>query len=312
MGRMTVRFWGTRGSIPTPGRMTEKFGGNTCCVEVRAGDELIVIDAGSGIRELGGLLMEEFGGSPITASLLLTHLHWDHIQGFPFFSPAYQAGNSLVCYGEERPNGGIRELLGGQMQGDYFPVPISAMHAQLEFRTTSDAFRVGQATVRTCRLPHPGGSLGYRVETRQSVLVFATDCELDQVAENADQIEDDHRASRRYSADLLRFFRGADLLVIDCQYLDEEYRHRQGWGHNSVTTVVDLCAQVLPHMVALFHHDPQHHDDTVSAMVTETARRLEERGVRDMLVFAAREGLMVEVKKPRPPVRVHAPAVSNK
>src|SRR5437870_2524457 len=142
MAQMTVHFWGTRGSIPTPGRKTEKFGGNTCCVELRTGETTIVLDAGSGIRELGAAWSEEFAATPIRASLLLTHLHWDHIQGFPFFAPAYQAGNALTVYGEERPSGGIRELLSGQMGGDYFPVPISAMRSQLEFRSTADEFAI--------------------------------------------------------------------------------------------------------------------------------------------------------------------------
>ena len=306
MGRMTVRFWGTRGSIPTPGRATEKYGGNTCCLELRCGDMPIVLDAGSGIRELGETWSAEFAGEPIRASLLFTHLHWDHIQGFPFFSPAYQAGNVLVCYGEDRPSGGIRELLSGQMQGDYFPVPISAMHSQLEFRTTTEEFAVGDLTVRTCRLPHPGGSLAYRVASDQSVFVFATDCELDQAARNTADVQSDPNAPRDYTPELLGFFRGADLLVIDCQFLDDEYRQRYGWGHNSIATVVDLCAQVHPHMVGLFHHDPHHGDDVVAAMVGDVARRLENRGVRDMLVFAAREGVTMEVKKPRPPLRLPA------
>src|SRR5262245_48891019 len=174
MAGMTVRFWGTRGSIPTPGRRTEKYGGNTTCLEVRHGETRIVLDAGSGIRELGESWSREFD-EPIRASLLLTHLHWDHIQGFPFFAPAYQPGNSLASYGEERPSGGIRELLGGQMQGDYFPTPLSAMRAKLQFHATApeSEFFVDGLRVRSCKLPHPGGSLGFRIESDDAVFVLA-------------------------------------------------------------------------------------------------------------------------------------------
>jgi phosphoribosyl 1,2-cyclic phosphodiesterase len=304
MARLTVHFWGTRGSIPTPGRKTEKYGGNTCCVELRAGDTMIVLDAGSGIRELGQAWSEEFTGRPVRATLLLTHLHWDHIQGFPFFVPAYQEENSLVIYGEERPSGGIRELLGGQMAGDYFPVPLSAMRSHPEFRNTSAEFAIDDLRVRTTKLPHPGGTLGYRVESDESVFVFATDCDLNQIARNARALEQDLTAARQYDAALLDFFRGAHMLVIDCQFLDGEYSTRRIWGHNSIATVVDLCMQVHPHMVALFHHDPQHTDDMVTRMAIETIDRLESRGIRDILVFAAREGVTMQVAKPRRPARV--------
>lgn len=301
---MSVRFWGTRGSIPTPGRKTEKYGGNTCCLELRSGDTLVVLDAGSGIRELGHSWTEEFAGRPLRANLLLTHLHWDHIQGFPFFAPAYQPGNSLVIFGAEHKSGGLRELLGGQMESAYFPVPISAMRAQLEFHTTQDSVPLDGLVVRTYSLPHPGGSLGYRIESPESVFVFATDCELDRLARNSDDVATTPDAPRDYPPDFLEFLRGVHLLVVDCQFTDAEYAERRGWGHNAIATVVDLCTQVRPHMLALFHHDPQHADDVVTAMVMETAERLDQRGVRDTLVFAAREGLTMAVCKPRRPARV--------
>lgn len=303
MSAMTVRFWGTRGSIPTPGRATEKYGGNTTCLEVRYGDTVIVLDAGSGIREMSDSWAREFVGSPIDAHLLFTHLHWDHIQGFPFFSPGYQKGNHFVIYGEERPTGGIRDLLSGQMQGDYFPIPLAAMQADLEFRPTTEAFTVGPVAVRTFPLPHPGGALAYRLEAGGSVFVLATDCELDQVAGNRDELRDNHQARREYDAGLLEFLQGAQLLVVDCQYTDELYRSRVGWGHNPLSTVVDLCAQIRPDMAALFHHDPQSSDEAVTMMLIDAASRLEAMDIRDLLLFAGREGLTIKVETPqRPPV----------
>ncbi|MBT4865239.1 MAG: MBL fold metallo-hydrolase [Planctomycetaceae bacterium] len=244
MDDLTVRFWGTRGSIPTPGRETEKFGGNTTCIEVRYGDALIVFDAGSGIREMGLSWMQEFSGESIDANLLFTHVHWDHIQGFPFFGCAYQPQTSLTIYGAERPGGGMQQLLSGQMSGDWFPVPLSAMQAKMDFRTVTDEFKIGPVTIKPFQLPHPGGALGYRVEAGDSVFVLATDCELDQVATNRDELKTDNFKPRQYDKELLKFFRGAQLLVIDCQYTDELYKNCVGWGHNSVATVVDICAQV--------------------------------------------------------------------
>lgn len=301
MSNMTVRFWGTRGSIPTPGRTTEKYGGNTTCIEVRYDDTIIVLDAGSGIRELSQSWAIEFAGRPIKAHLLFTHLHWDHIQGFPFFSAAYQRGNSFVIYGEDRAAGGIKELLGGQMGGAYFPVPISAMHANLAFQPTTPEFQIGPVKVQTFQLPHPGGSLGYRLEAGSNSLVLATDCELDKVAKNPVEIKENPRAARQYDPALLKYLSDATLLIIDCQYTDEVYPMRIGWGHNSVATVVDLLTQAHPQMACLSHHDPQSNDVQVSQMVADSIRRLHGQNVEDVLVFAAREELSMKVQKPKRP-----------
>ncbi len=238
------------------------------------------------------------------AHLLFTHLHWDHIQGFPFFVPAYRKGNARTVYGEPRPDGGIRELLGGQMRGSYFPVPLAAMQAQLTFRDAAPEFAAGPFAVRTCRLPHPGGCLGYRVEAGGSAFVLATDSELDLVALNQDEVQADFTAPRRYEPALLDFFRGANMLVIDCQYTDEEYQGKRGWGHNAVATVADLCAQARPDVLALFHHDPESPDEKVTAMVAEVYGRLERAGASGPLVLGARERLKMKVGKPLRPLSV--------
>jgi phosphoribosyl 1,2-cyclic phosphodiesterase len=302
MTEFTIRFWGTRGSIPTPGRRTEKYGGNTTCVEVRHGETILIFDAGSGIRELSGRLLDEFQGRPIRASLLFTHVHWDHIQGFPFFAAAYIPGNTFDIYGEHREHGGVEELLGGQMQAAYFPVSLSAMHATLQFHATTPEFAVGPLQLRTLPLPHPGGCLGYRLEVDGKSLVFATDCELDRIALNADDVQRNHFGPRHYPPEFLDFFANADLIVIDCQYTDSEFANKRGWGHNSVSAVVDLCLQATPHAVALTHHDPSHDDVAVGRIATEASVRLQTAGLLDTLVFAAREGLTMRVRKPQPPL----------
>lgn len=293
----TVRFWGTRGAIPTPGRHTEKFGGNTTCVELRHGDTLVVIDAGSGIRALGNAWSDEFSDTSIRAHLLFTHLHWDHIQGFPFFTPGYREGNVFTIHGEDKPGSSVRDALRGQMQGAYFPVPMAAMQAELHFAPTSRDFRIDEIKVRTIALPHPGGCVGYRLETKDAVFVFATDAELDLAALNQDEISADCCAPRRYPAELLDFFRAAHMVVIDCQYTDAEYRAKRGWGHNSIATVVDLCAQARPDMALLFHHDPESSDEKVSAMVDETAARLKKASNTATQVLGARERMMLPVNQ---------------
>ena len=299
MSDLKVTFWGTRGSVPTPGRSTSKYGGNTTCIEVRHGDDILVFDAGSGIREMGVAWLNEFKGNPVEATIAFTHVHWDHIQGFPFFPCAYMPQNKFTVYGEERESG-VEELLSGQMSGDYFPIQISAMQAGMEFRTDVEQLKVGAMNVRSMRLPHPGGSLGFRIEAGAGVFVLATDSELDSIVNNPDDLREDFTAPRQWDPELLDFFRGANLIVIDCQYTDEVYKSRVGWGHNSVATVVDLCRQAHPDMVAIFHHDPQSNDQAVTRMSDDLAKRLHRAG-ESGLAFAAREGVTIKVGRPKPP-----------
>ncbi|MBW3542361.1 MAG: MBL fold metallo-hydrolase [Planctomycetes bacterium] len=304
MTDMLLRFWGTRGSIPTPGREMEKYGGNTTCLEIRYGETIIVFDAGSGIRGLGQSWLAEFGEAAIDAHVLFTHLHWDHIQGFPFFGPAYFSRNSLAVYGEQRTAGGMKEQLGGQMQGAYFPVPIDAMQSKLRFEVTEPEFDIGPVKVRTFQLPHPGGCLGYRLEVSGGAFVLMTDCELDQVCVNREEIESNFSVRRQFPQDLLDAVSGAHVVVIDCQYTDDQYHRCKGWGHNSLTTVVDFCTQAKPHALALSHHDPQSTDERVTGMVNQAMERLEERGVNNTLIFGAREGLTMKVAVPLKPQQV--------
>lgn len=305
---MAVRFWGVRGSIPTPGRGAERFGGNTTCVEIRYEDTIVVLDAGSGIRELGLSWLREFGDEPVNASILFTHVHWDHIQGFPFFAPAYRPGNRLKIIGDDRDGGSVQSLLDGQMQQSYFPAPLSAMQASMEFQPVKPEFAIGPIRIRTFPLPHPGGCLGYRLEAGGAKMVFATDCELDKVARNIESLKTDPLSRRDYQDDLLRFFDGVHLLIVDCQYPDDVYLSRVGWGHNSLGAVADLCGQIDVDMVALFHHDPEHDDDAVSAIAADAHARFQSRRLKSM-VLAAREGVTLRVEKPQRPPALAAGAL---
>lgn len=298
---MSIRFWGTRGSIPTPGETTRVYGGNTTCLEIRHNSTSIVFDAGSGIRELCNAWLDSSHDEPIHTNLVFTHLHWDHIQGFPFCRVAYDGENSIDVFSAGRDSGGAEELLSGQMQGAYFPVPISAMHADIRFHTIEGPFEIDGVSLQPFELPHPGGCLGYRLTAQGSSLVIATDCELDQVAENREQVSESPLLARVYDPEFLEPFLDAALLVIDCQYTDDEYRSKQGWGHNSIGAVADFCRQTNPSAVALTHHDPDSTDEMVAACAQEVADRLAAMDVHDVLVYAAREDLAVSVSKPLRP-----------
>ena len=219
---LTVRFWGVRGSVPAPGPRTAAVGGNTSCVEVRCGGETIILDAGTGIRGLGERLLA--GGRPVSASLLFSHVHWDHIQGFPFFPPLFRRDTALVLHG--RPDhGSLESALRQQMTAPSFPVHLGAVPAALSFGEIEPGqpFEVGSALVRAARLNHPDGVLAYRIEVEGRAVVFATDTE-----HHADGID----------RDLVALADGADLLIYDAQYTPEEYAGviggpRSGWGHST-------------------------------------------------------------------------------
>lgn len=303
---LIVKFWGTRGSIPTPGVATEKFGGNTTCAEVRLGKTRLILDAGTGLRELSDSWNARAEEEVSEATLLLTHLHWDHIQGFPFFSQAYSPAHKIEVFGPTLEEASFDEYLRRQMQGKYFPVPMEAMKANLQFLDCRDSFQVNDLKIRSLRLPHPGGSCAYRIESKHEVFIFATDCELDQIAKNRPEIDRDFSLSRVYEEEFLEFFADVDLLAIDCQWTDADYASRKNWGHNSVTTVADFASQVRPKSLALTHHDPRSTDAKVEAIVEQVVSKIT-KGPK-VLVFGAREGTSVRVlsENPEPDRKKHA------
>jgi phosphoribosyl 1,2-cyclic phosphodiesterase len=294
MGDLLVRFWGVRGSIPTPGPRTRRYGGNTSCVEVRAGKTLLVFDAGTGLRELGVHL----GRAPdteLTVHLFLSHPHWDHIQGFPFFGPAYEAANTIYVYSPEGDDKHYR-LLSGQMSNAYFPVHFSDLGAQIVPRSfTGMQVKAGEAMVHLFPQTHPGGSLGFRVEYEGKSVVFATDSELDELLLDKDRAEKDPDALRALPDEVIDTVAEANLLVADAQYTDAEYRAKAGWGHPRATTVVDLAGQAGVHRLALTHHDPMHSDREIDLLVSECDRRAKDLGFDGLEVFGAREGVTLKI-----------------
>jgi phosphoribosyl 1,2-cyclic phosphodiesterase len=285
-----VKFWGTRGSIPTPGYATQKYGGNTSCVEVRVDDHIFICDGGTGLRELGeDILRRE--NHPKKFHLFFSHSHWDHIQGFPFFGPAYIPQYQLIVYGTQQGDDRIHNLLSGQMSSDYFPVDFSELQGQI----LSDFIGEGGRSLDGVQVDyfgqkHPGDSWAFSFVKDGNKVVYATDSEIDLLLPNRKDVNDNLSAPRQVPKDLIEFVRGADLLVADGQYSDEEYKTKEGWGHPRATTVVDLALQANVQQLAIFHHDPMHTDDMVEEKIAKCQARIDRVGGK-LRVFGAREGV---------------------
>jgi phosphoribosyl 1,2-cyclic phosphodiesterase len=291
---MRVRFWGTRGSIPTPGPGTVRYGGNTSCVEVRTdGGTLLVLDCGTGARALGTALVEEgvASGTPPTGSILIGHTHWDHIHGLPFFAPLFVPGGRWDLYG---PRGLVRTLdatLAGQMEYQYFPVGLDEVAAEVAYHDLVEGvFQIGDATIRTHYLNHPALTLAYRIEVGGAAVVYATDHEPHDVELAAGGRPSPRSLDGRHAG----FFADADLLIHDAQYDSESYPEKVGWGHSPMEYVVSLAASAGVRRLALFHHDPARTDDAVDALV-DRARAIAAGVNGGMVVEAAAEGNAVEV-----------------
>jgi phosphoribosyl 1,2-cyclic phosphodiesterase/ActR/RegA family two-component response regulator len=295
-GPTRVRFWGVRGSIPTPGIQTATFGGNTSCIEVRVGDQVIVLDAGSGIRALGQALMREFRDQPLDLTMLITHTHWDHIQGFPFFIPAYNPKVNVRIVGYEGAVHGLRGALFEQMQSAFFPVGLNQMASHVTFEELSEMeFELEAVKVRTIFANHPGICLGYRLSTPSGDIVYMPDheayerheIERQKIAGEISQPSLDY--ARAQDEKVIEFIREADVLIGDTQYDTAEYPSRLGWGHTCADDAVDLAMRAGVKHLFLFHHDPDHHDDKMEAMITQAQERVAASG-SPLVVTAAREG----------------------
>lgn len=295
---MYIKFWGVRGSVPVPGKDTIRYGGNTTCIEIRTNEgQLIIVDAGTGIRLLGlELLKGDFGKGKGVAHILFTHSHWDHIQGFPFFPPAYIGSrdasggrlegscNTLHLYGASDVDDRLEATLRGQMEHFYFPVDLNTLSAKLTFNPMQGKpIDIGAAQISARRLIHPNGVLGYRIQDGDSSVVIATDCE--------------HPSDGSIDANLLELATGADLLIYDAQYTPEEYNpsahgsrgpSKIGWGHSTMVEGAKLAKTAGVKHLILTHHDPLHNDTAIDA--------IEKRAKSEFPSSqAAYEGLVIQI-----------------
>jgi phosphoribosyl 1,2-cyclic phosphodiesterase len=290
-----VRFWGVRGSIPSPGPDTVRYGGNTSCVTLEApGHDLVIFDAGSGIRQLGASLIRE-KRLPVRAHLFLTHTHWDHIQGFPFFVPALIPGNHISIYGNTEGDGDALGALQGQMEHRYFPIALHQLAGTVDFTHLEHGeHEVAGMRVTVAPLHHSSVTVGFRVEIAGREVVYLTDAEPRRVN---DQITIDPI--------MLGLAAGADVLIHDAQYTDEEYPGKIGWGHSPLGYVVDFARVAAVKQLVLFHHDPTSSDTKIDGLL-ESART-HARGA--FCVLAAREGMEIALPVGRAsPVRAFAVA----
>lgn len=272
---MYLKFWGVRGSTPTPQRENLRYGGNTPCVEVRAENRIYVFDCGTGFRVLGNHLRREFGRRPLNARIFLSHYHWDHIQGIPFFVPLYHRENHFRFHSFRSGQADVQQALEEQMITPYFPVEMGAMLARREFVVIGEGIqRYDGLQISTLRLNHPQGCLGYRIEHRGKVVAYATD------NEPGDRLGDQNV---RTLAD------GADVLIYDSQYTPREYKTaKKSWGHSTWEEGVAIAREARVKQLVLFHHDPDHDDPQVAAIERAAQRRFRNS-------VAAREGMAIRL-----------------
>jgi phosphoribosyl 1,2-cyclic phosphodiesterase len=284
---MLARFWGTRGSIAAPGPGTTHFGGNTSCVELTTpSGGVVVLDCGTGARSLGNRLLDA-ATEPISATILLTHTHWDHIQGFPFFAPLFQPENRFQVYGPEGAHLSLRDVLAGQMEHHYFPVELDQLAARISYQDLCEGtYEIDGLRVRAQQMNHPSPTLGYRIESNGRSICYLCDHEpyfegiwregtapgkMESILEEGD---------RRHA----EYMQGADVVIHEAQYTPQEYPSKRHWGHSTYEYVVELAALAGVHRLFLTHHDPSHDDEFIADL---------ERRARDV---ASRLGSKIEVR----------------
>ena len=302
MAPIKVKFWGVRGSIPTPGPRTLKYGGNTSCVQINfPGKSHFIVDAGSGIRELGKELLQS--KDPVKGYIFLSHFHWDHIQGLPFFKAAFKPGNHFEVFGCDEPDVELTKIISFQMNPIYFPVAVEDMGAEVRFQTIQEgSFMVEGVEVETRFMNHPGYTMGFRFNYDGKSVVYISDNEpfTNPFADPAEGKDSSSLAARfeNFVDDkedgLIQFIKDADLLIHDTQYFPDEYLQRITWGHSPYTYTVDIAIKAHVKRLVLFHHDPDHDDATVEEIAELSRQRLAEKR-HNIPCTPAREGEIIEV-----------------
>lgn len=294
---MKIKFWGVRGSIASPGPSTVRYGGNTTCIEVRTdNNELIILDAGTGIFPLSQSLLSEL---PLTANVLISHSHWDHIQGLPFFIPNFIPGNTLRLHGAFDPisGKGVEQVMSVQLQYSYFPVREAEMKARIDYvtLTPNESFQIGSATITPFMMNHPVTDFGYRIESCGKSMFFTGDHEPPQ---NIYETSDPEYAQYQTFIDakaneLLRAMSGVDVLIADSSYTTTEYQSKRGWGHGTFHSSIQYAKQAGAKNLFCTHHEPTRSDDALEAAF-EKVMQDHPRKASDPVYRLAREGEVFE------------------
>ncbi|TKJ41799.1 hypothetical protein CEE37_04315 [candidate division LCP-89 bacterium B3_LCP] len=273
---METRIWGMRGGTPVSGSDCSRYGGNTACIEVRCGTDLLILDGGSGLIPLGQQLTEKLGDRPFIGQMFLTHMHWDHIIGIPYFLPVYRLQGKLVIHGIAGMEETLLSLFQGAGAGEYFPVPMGKVKTEVVFEELSEETRVGDAKISYYYLNHPGLTIGFRIEYGGKSLVYITDNEPYR-SSNKELVKDDDDSSflARIDREVIQFARNADLLIADATFADEEYADLIGAGHSSVGDALRIGLSAAAKNLVLFHHHPLRTDDEIDAMVEKCRQRVE-------------------------------------
>lgn len=278
--RMTVSFWGVRGTLPAPGAQSVRYGGNTSCVTLELPRErFFIFDAGSGIKALSDHLFKTVSGRR-SGKIFISHPHWDHLNAIPFFSPLYLAANEFEILGPSQGNLHMKDLVSAQMSSVYFPITMKEFAATVEFRDlTEGEYQVDGITVKTLLLTHPGYCLGYRVEYAGNSVCYVTDHELYPADSPSFSQHDRNR--------LTAFIKGATVLITDATYFDDEYLTKVDWGHSAITEVARLAHQAEVETLYLFHHDPSHSDDDIDRKLAVAQAELTSLGSKTVCVAPA-------------------------
>jgi phosphoribosyl 1,2-cyclic phosphodiesterase len=288
-----LKFWGVRGSIPTPGPTTLRYGGNTPCVELNYdGDNFFILDAGSGIRAFGQHLMGR--GKPVKSHIFISHMHWDHIQGIPFFVPAFIPGNEFVFHGAQEADVKLEDILADQMNPVNFPVQIDEMASKFKFQEMYEgSYTIEGIKTEAMYLNHPGYALGYKFLINKKPVVYVSDNEPYPVHPNTSK-ESDNPTGNKLIEDnnqrMINFARDAHIFIHDAQYTPEEYKSKYQWGHSPYDYTVKIALEAGVNTLVLFHHDPVHDDDFIDGMV-DSAKKISWQAGSNMKIIGAREGL---------------------
>ncbi|HTJ44527.1 MAG TPA: MBL fold metallo-hydrolase [Kofleriaceae bacterium] len=303
---MDITFWGVRGSYPVPGAATVRYGGQTSCVEVRtASGESLIVDAGTGLRALGQRLAREHGGKPREHHILLSHVHWDHIQGLPFFEPAYVPGTQISVYASLAAADELKPVIGGITRHEFFPMPLESVPAHFEFQEVEPgaSFCIGAFEIMPIALNHPFGAVGYRITADGTTVAYVSDtAPFDLVLHKRHFLsglepltDDDRAALGAMKASLVDALRGVDTVVYDTHFLPHEYEKFPHYGHSTPEHGIEICKESGARCLVLYHHAPSHDDDMMDDLAARYAKTGEDQGLE---IVTAREGMVLAIGAP--------------